>query len=73
MKPERFHLTLASAGHPVMQGWWGNEATPRRMISVWLGNWSALPGARVTLVDEETGETLTSWPDETQGSAILAP
>lgn len=62
MNPERFHLTLASAGRPVMHGWWGSEKTARDMIAVWVGSWGELPNARVTLVDEETGETLTEWP-----------
>jgi hypothetical protein len=61
---ERYHLTLAAAGRPMMHGWWGSEATARSMLPVWVGNWGGLPDARVTLVDEETGETLTTWPDE---------
>lgn len=64
MNPERYHLLLTSAGRPVMQGWWGIEATPREMLPVWVGNWGELPDAQVVLVDEETGETLTTWPDE---------
>jgi hypothetical protein len=61
---ERYHLTLTAAGRPMMQGWWGNEETPRGMIPVWVGSWGDLPDARVTLFDEETGETLTTWPGE---------
>lgn len=64
MNPERFHLTLTSAGRPVMQGWWALEATARDQLPVWVGHWGGLPEARITLVDEETGETLTTWPDE---------
>jgi hypothetical protein len=70
---QRYHLTLSSAGRPMMQGWWENEETARGILPAWVGNWGELPDARVTLVDEERGKTLTSWPDETQGSAILAP
>ncbi|MEV0220926.1 hypothetical protein [Streptomyces sp. NPDC050704] len=62
MNPNRFHLTLASAGRPVMQGWWALEATARDLLPVWVGSWGTLPDCRVTLVDEETGETLTTWP-----------
>jgi len=62
--PERFHLTLTSAGRPVMHGWWANEETPRGMLPVWVGGWSELPDARIALVDEATGETLTTWPDD---------
>lgn len=60
--PERFHLTLTSAGLPSMQGWWASEATAREQFKVWVGNWGR-PGARITLVDEETGTVLTEWPD----------
>ncbi len=60
--PERFHLTLTSASHPVMHGWWGSEVVARGKFAEWVG--SGVADARVTLVDEETGATLTTWPDE---------
>jgi hypothetical protein len=62
--PNRYHLTLSSAGEPVMQGWWPLEATARDQLPVWVGSWGGLPDARITLVDEETGATLTTWPNE---------
>ena len=64
MNPDRFHLTLTSAGRPVMHGWWAQEATARDLLPVWVGSWGSVPDARVTLVDEETGSVLTTWPDE---------
>jgi hypothetical protein len=70
---QRYHLTLSSAGRAMMQGWWENEEIARGMLPAWVGNWGELPDARVTLVDEESGETLTSWPQTPQASAILAP
>lgn len=63
MNPERYHLTLTSAGRPMMQGWWGNEGVARSRFRDWVGDWGR-PGARVTLADEETGSVLTAWPDE---------
>lgn len=63
MNPERFHLTLSSAGRTVMQGWWPLESTALRQLPVWVGSWGGLPDARITLVDEETGEVLTEWPE----------
>ncbi|MFF3928302.1 hypothetical protein [Streptomyces hirsutus] len=63
MHPDRFHLTLSTAGRPVQHGWWGSEAVARRKLAVWVGEWGDLPDARVTLVDEETGATLTTWPE----------
>lgn len=63
MNPDRFHLTLTSAGRPVMHGWWASEATARDQLPVWVGNWGSVPGARVTLVDEDTGAVLTTWPE----------
>lgn len=61
---DRFHLTLASAGSPMMHGWWASEATARAKFRDWIGEHGVLPGARVTLVDEETDTVLTTWPEE---------
>jgi hypothetical protein len=61
---ERFHLTLSSAGRPVQHGWWGSEPVARRKLAAWVGEWGTMPDARITLVDEETGTLLTTWPDE---------
>jgi hypothetical protein len=63
MHPERYHVTLSSAGRPVQHGWWENEATARRKFASWIGEWGTVDGAQVTLVDEETGAVLTEWPD----------
>jgi hypothetical protein len=63
VNPDRFHLTLTSAGQVVMQGWWSVEATARGMLPVWVGSWGELPDARITLVDEDTGTVLTEWPE----------
>ncbi|MHC3450730.1 hypothetical protein [Streptomyces prasinus] len=62
MLDDRFHLTLTTAGRPVAHGWWASESTARRKLASWVGEWGDLPDARVTLVDEETGTVLTSWP-----------
>lgn len=64
INPERYHLTLTAAGRPVQHGWWGSETVARAKFVSWIGEYGSMPGARVTLVDEETGETLTAWPDE---------
>ena len=61
--PGRFHLTLTSGGRIVQQGWWGSEATARDKFTEWVGDWGR-PDARVTLVDDETGEQLDDWPGE---------
>ncbi|MFL6096096.1 MAG: hypothetical protein ACJ71Y_11660 [Blastococcus sp.] len=62
--PDRYHLTLFVDGKSAMQGWWPLESTARDQLPVWVGSWGGLPDARITLVDEETGATLTTWPDE---------
>ena len=61
--PDRFHLTLAAEGRPAMHGWWGSETVARDKHRSWVGHWGR-PGATVTLVDEDTGATLTSWPEK---------
>ncbi len=62
MNPGRYHLVLASAGRPVQHGWWASEQTARAKFTVWVGEWGEVTDARVTLVDEETGTVLTTWP-----------
>ncbi|MFF8589912.1 hypothetical protein ACF061_00490 [Streptomyces sp. NPDC015220] len=62
--PSRYHLLLSSGGRPVQHGWWGSEATARRKFVGWVGEYGSMPGARITLTDETTGATLTTWPDE---------
>lgn len=58
----RFHVTLFSAGRPIQHGWWPLESTARGKFRDWVG--SGVADARVTLVDEATGETLDEWPVE---------
>jgi hypothetical protein len=61
---QRYHLLLTSAGQPVQHGWWASEETARQKYTRWIGEYGSMPGARITLTDENTGETLTSWPDQ---------
>jgi hypothetical protein len=63
--PNRYHLTRITAGRTVQHGWWGSEVTARRKFSAWVGSYGTIPDTRITLADDETGETLTTWPDET--------
>jgi hypothetical protein len=62
--PGRYHLLLTSHGQPIQHGWWESEATARRKFSRWIGSVDTMPEPRVTLVDEETGEQLEVWPDD---------
>jgi hypothetical protein len=71
VNPSRFHLTLASAGRPVMRGWWPLEATARDKFRDWVG--SGVADARVLLVDEEAGETLDEWPEARPGVVGAGP
>jgi hypothetical protein len=68
MQPARYHLLLTSAGRPTMHGWWAKEATARDKFTDWIGL-SEGPDARVTLVDEDTGETLEDWPGVVSGGS----
>jgi hypothetical protein len=58
--PTRFHVTLHSAGRPVMHGWWPLESTARGKFRDWVG--AGVADARVVLVDEATGKALDEWP-----------
>ncbi|MER5584138.1 hypothetical protein ABT090_21200 [Streptomyces asoensis] len=69
MTGDRYHLTLTSTGRPVMHGWWASEAVARSQYATWIGSWGELPDARIQLDDEETGETVTSWPGVVSGEA----
>jgi hypothetical protein len=61
--PGRYHLLLSLNGRPAMHGWWDDEATARRQCTGWIGA-RGRPGARITLVNEETGTLLAEWPDD---------
>ena len=64
MDDQRFHLTLFSGQRPVMHGRWASRATAEAKFTRWIGEHGGVDGARLTLVDEETGTVLTTWPDE---------
>lgn len=64
MADQRYHLLLALDGRPAMHGWWARETTARRQFTTWVGERGSLPGARITLIDEQTGATLMEWPTE---------
>lgn len=64
MDDQRFHLTLFSGDRPVMHGWWGYLPTAEAKFTRWIGEHGNVDGARVTLVDEVAGVTLTTWPEE---------
>ncbi|MFB7575997.1 hypothetical protein [Streptomyces sp. NPDC056165] len=61
-EPQRYYLTLTVGVRIVLQGWWASEATARWKFSGWVGEYGNLHGAKITLVDEETGQTLARWP-----------
>ncbi|GHD70062.1 hypothetical protein GCM10010317_076540 [Streptomyces mirabilis] len=64
MDDQRYHLTLYAGARPVMHGWWGKRATADRKHAAWKREHGSVDGARIVLVDEETGSVLTIWPDE---------
>lgn len=63
MRPGRYHLLLAVDGRPVLHGWWDAEGSARDQFRRLVGS-QGRPGVRITLTDESTGKTLTSWPEE---------
>ncbi|MFJ9558454.1 hypothetical protein ACIRQQ_00220 [Streptomyces fuscichromogenes] len=58
------HLILAVDGRPMMHGWWAAEKTAREKFTSWVGERGAVPGARITLADDTTGQELMTWPQE---------
>lgn len=63
MTPGRYRVSLTLDGRSTLHGWWEKEPVARHQFAGLVGQYGQ-PGARVTLLDEETGETLTEWPDE---------
>ncbi|MFD7185469.1 hypothetical protein ACFV90_36605 [Streptomyces sp. NPDC059904] len=67
MVDRRYHLTLATTENgTVMNGWWSSRVTAERKFRSWIGSYSVMPGARITLterLDNETEQVLQSWPD----------
>jgi hypothetical protein len=62
--PGRYHLLMSSGGRGVQHGWWDSEQVARRKHSRWVGEYGTVPEPHITLTDEETGETLATWPGE---------
>jgi hypothetical protein len=59
----RYRVTVAIDGRQMLRGWWQDESVARRKFTGWVGEHGARRRARITLTDEETGATLTQWPD----------
>ncbi|MCG8971390.1 hypothetical protein [Streptomyces sp. CL12-4] len=59
----RYRVTVAIDGRQMLRGWWQDESVARRKFTGWVGEHGARPHVLITLTDEETGATLTQWPD----------
>lgn len=57
----RYRLTLAVDGRDVVHGWWNRRKTADDRMTDWIGL-HGRKGARITLIDTETGETVRVWP-----------
>ncbi|MFI1293325.1 hypothetical protein ACH4VM_33605 [Streptomyces sp. NPDC020792] len=63
--PGRYHLLLATPERSVRHGWWWSEDVARDKFRDWVGQYGdAMPGARVTLSEEDSGIVLDAWPDQ---------
>jgi hypothetical protein len=62
--PSRYHLLLTFGGRPVQHGWWWSETVARHKFVGWVGEYASMSEPRVTLTDEDTGTTLTTWPEQ---------
>ncbi len=47
----------------------GGKETARRRFSAWVGEYGSMPGARITLTDEQHSNVLMTWPDS-DGNAV---
>ncbi|MGW4784249.1 hypothetical protein [Streptomyces sp. NPDC004230] len=65
----RYRRTLTLDGQRVSDGWWDSEQTARKKFRAAVGDYGR-DGARITLVDTETGLTLDSWPDPVVGAPL---
>ena len=61
----RYRVTVEVDGQPVIRGWWDEGTVADGKVIRWIGRHGGRAGARITLVDEGTGETVTSWPPAT--------
>ncbi|MER6978720.1 hypothetical protein [Streptomyces carpinensis] len=69
MDPGRYRHTLTTtAGRRVVRGWWDDRTLADGKFVSWVGEYGALPDAHVTLVDEQDGTVLATWPDESEPS-----
>lgn len=48
-----------------MHGWWPDQATADGKLAGWVGEYSTMPAASITLVDTADGRVIHRWPDET--------
>ncbi|MDX3365009.1 hypothetical protein PV387_03045 [Streptomyces sp. ME02-6987-2C] len=64
MSRDRYRVTATCSGRPAITGWWDREDVARGKFRDWVSQYGSLPGARITLVDEEQAVTLTVWPEE---------
>lgn len=69
--PGRYQLSLVVDGRTVADGWWDRRKTADGRMTDWIGL-HGRAGARLTLVDTETGARIRSWPDGSSGQAESA-
>ncbi|MGV9350995.1 hypothetical protein ACWDSD_40980 [Streptomyces spiralis] len=48
---------------PGAAGLVGERGDRPPQVASWVGEYGSMPGARITLTDEESGQTVTAWPD----------
>ncbi|MEU6593635.1 hypothetical protein ABZ923_31180 [Streptomyces sp. NPDC046881] len=44
--------------------WWGRQEVAQDEFRRWVGDYQSMPGARLSLTDEESGDVLATCPDE---------
>ncbi|MFD0034918.1 hypothetical protein ACFVJK_43260 [Streptomyces sp. NPDC127172] len=67
MDDHHYRLTLTTtAGRTVMDGQWSNLTTAERKFRSWIGSYSTISDARITLAEQSADATWTelkAWPD----------
>lgn len=59
--PGRYRVSLTIDSIHIADGWWNSRTIAEKKFTNWVGE-QGRDGARIELVDTETGGVLKAWP-----------